>query len=132
MILSSGDSDLACHRISIVKTLLNSLHVHIGYDDEGFLAYTDKKSGKQKVSVKTWPDVQSAKVAVATGLAEIEWTSRHLRRNGEAFVFGFSRNQTKSRLMAPADLETSKLEYSPRISALFIKHSADRPSTVRQ
>ena len=56
-----------------MKTLLNSLYVHIGYDDEGFLVYTDKKSGKQKVSVKTWPDVQSAKVAVATGLGKIEW-----------------------------------------------------------
>jgi hypothetical protein len=35
--------------------------------------HTAKKSGKQKISVKRWPDVQSAKVAVSNDLGKIEW-----------------------------------------------------------
>jgi hypothetical protein len=57
----------------IVKTLLNSPRAHVGYEEDGHLLYTDKKSGKQKISLKRWPDLQSAKKAVATELGKIEW-----------------------------------------------------------
>ena len=56
-----------------MKTLLNTLRAHIGYDDDGFLVHTDKRSGKQKVTLKSWPNVETAKVAVATELGKIEW-----------------------------------------------------------
>ena len=56
-----------------MRTLLNNLYAHIGYDDYGYLVHTAKKSGKQKISVKRWPDVQSAKVAVSNDLGKIEW-----------------------------------------------------------
>lgn len=56
-----------------MKTLLNNLRAHIGYDDNGFLVHTDKESGKQKVSLERWPNVETAKMAVATGLGKIEW-----------------------------------------------------------
>ena len=56
-----------------MKTLLNTLRVHVGYDDDGFLVHTDKRSGKQKVSLKSWPSVETAKAAVATELGKIAW-----------------------------------------------------------
>ena len=56
-----------------MKTLLNNLRVHIGYDDDGFLVHTDKESGKQKVSLRGWPSLEAAKVAVATELAKVGW-----------------------------------------------------------
>jgi hypothetical protein len=57
----------------IVKTLLNDLGAHIGYEDDGHLVHTDKRTGVQKVSLETWPDVASAKEAVAEKLNKIEW-----------------------------------------------------------
>ena len=56
-----------------MKTLLNNLRAHIGYDDNGFLVHTDKESGKQKGQSRGWPNVETAKMAVATGLGKIEW-----------------------------------------------------------
>ncbi len=56
-----------------MKTILNNLWAHIGYDDDGYLVHTDKRTGKQKTSLKAWPDVTSAKEAVAARLGEIEW-----------------------------------------------------------
>jgi hypothetical protein len=35
--------------------------------------HTEKKSGKQKISLKRWPDAQAAKVPVAAELGKIEW-----------------------------------------------------------
>jgi hypothetical protein len=55
------------------QTILNNLWAHIGYDDDGRLVYTDKRTGKQKTSLKTWLDATSAKEAVALTLSEIEW-----------------------------------------------------------
>jgi hypothetical protein len=60
-------------RLTIVKTLLNNLWAHIGYEDDGYLVHTDKRTGKQKISIETWPDVASAKEAVAARLSKIEW-----------------------------------------------------------
>jgi hypothetical protein len=59
--------------LTIVKTLLNNLWAYIGYDDDGHLVHTDKRTGKQKTSLETWPDARSAKEAVAARLSEIEW-----------------------------------------------------------
>ena len=54
--------DLARHRVTatcrrrvtteptIVKTLLNNLRTHIGYEDDGRLVHTDKKTGVQRVA----------------------------------------------------------------------------------
>jgi hypothetical protein len=59
--------------IAIVKTALNNLWTHIGYEDDGHLVHTDKRSGVQRITLKTWPDVASAKEAVAAGFSKIEW-----------------------------------------------------------
>ena len=56
---------------TIVKTLLNNLWTHIGYEDDGRLVHTDKKTGVQKISLKTWFDMASAKKALDAG--KIEW-----------------------------------------------------------
>jgi hypothetical protein len=61
------------HWIIIVKTLLNNERAHIGYEDDGHLVHTDKRTGKQRISLKTWPDIASAKNAVAKDLGKIEW-----------------------------------------------------------
>ena len=58
---------------TIVKTLLNDLWTHIGYEDDGRLVYTDKKTGVQKISLKAWFDTASAKKAVDAGFSKIEW-----------------------------------------------------------
>jgi hypothetical protein len=59
--------------ITIVKTLLNNLWTHIGYEDDGHLVHTDKRTGMQLVSVKTWPSLVSARQALAIGFSKIEW-----------------------------------------------------------
>jgi hypothetical protein len=60
--------------LTIVKTLLNNLWTHIGYEDDGHLLHTDKRTGAQRVSLHKWPDPASAKKALAAGgLAKIEW-----------------------------------------------------------
>jgi hypothetical protein len=35
--------------------------------------HTDRRTGVQKISRKTWPDLASAKDAVAAGFSKIEW-----------------------------------------------------------
>jgi hypothetical protein len=64
----SAKSDL-----TIVKTLRNNLWTHIGHEDDGHLVHTDKRTGKQKISVKTWPSLLSAREALAIGFSKIEW-----------------------------------------------------------
>jgi hypothetical protein len=56
-----------------MKTILNNLWTHIGHEDDGHLVHTDKRTGKQKISLETWPDVASAREAVAVKLSKIEW-----------------------------------------------------------
>jgi hypothetical protein len=56
-----------------VKTVLNNLWTHIGYEDDGHLVHTDKRTGVQRISLKTWPNVASAKEAVTAGFRKIEW-----------------------------------------------------------
>jgi hypothetical protein len=57
----------------IVKTVQNNLSTHIGHEDDGHLVHTDKRTGAQKISLKAWPDLASAKKAVAAGFSKIEW-----------------------------------------------------------
>ena len=59
--------------MTIVKTLLNNLWTHIGHEDDGHLVHTDKRTGKQLVSIKTWPSLVSARQALAIGFSKIEW-----------------------------------------------------------
>jgi len=59
--------------LSIVKTVLNNLWTHIGHEDDGHLVHTDKRTGMQLVSVKTWPSLASARQALAIGFSKIEW-----------------------------------------------------------
>jgi hypothetical protein len=56
-----------------VKTVLNNLWTHIGYEDDGRLVHTDKRTGAQKISLKTWFDVASARRALGAGIEKIEW-----------------------------------------------------------
>lgn len=41
-----------------MKTLLNNPRAYIAYDDDGYLLHTDKKTGKQRISLKTWAGSQ--------------------------------------------------------------------------
>ena len=56
-----------------MKTLLNNLRTHIGREDDGHLVHTDKRIGKQLVSIKIWPSLVSAQQALAIGFSKIEW-----------------------------------------------------------
>jgi hypothetical protein len=56
-----------------VKTALNNLWTHTGYEDDGRLVRTDKKTGIQLVSVKTWPSLMAARQALDAGFSKIEW-----------------------------------------------------------
>jgi hypothetical protein len=56
-----------------VKTVLNNLWTHIGYEDDGHLVHTDKRTGAQKISRKAWVNIATARKALAAGLGEIEW-----------------------------------------------------------
>ncbi len=58
---------------SFVKTVLNNLWTHIGYEDDGRLVHTDKRTGAQLVSVKTWPSLMAARQALDPGFSKIEW-----------------------------------------------------------
>jgi len=59
--------------IAIVKTALNNLSTHIGYEDDGRLLHTDESTGAQKISLKAWFDVASARRALDAGIEKIEW-----------------------------------------------------------
>jgi hypothetical protein len=56
-----------------LKTLLNNERAYIGYEDDGHLVHTDKRTGKQRIGFQMWPDIASAKMVVARDLGEIEW-----------------------------------------------------------
>ena len=60
-------------KAKIVKTVLNNLWTHIGHEDDGRLVHTDKRTGMQFVSVKTWPNLVAARQARDIGFRKIEW-----------------------------------------------------------
>jgi hypothetical protein len=53
--------------------LLNGVWMDIHYEDGGHLVHTDKRTGKQKISFRMWPDIGSANKALAAELGKIEW-----------------------------------------------------------
>jgi hypothetical protein len=61
------------NRLSFVKTGLNNLWTHVGYEDDGRLVHTDKKTGMQFVRVKTWPSLMAVRQALDAGFSKIEW-----------------------------------------------------------
>jgi hypothetical protein len=60
-------------KVTTMKTLLNSTWDQIGYQDDGHLVHTDKRTGKQEISFRMWPDVARANKTLASGLGRIEW-----------------------------------------------------------
>ena len=56
-----------------MKTVLNNLWTHIGYENDGRLVHTDKSIGALKFSLKAWFDVASARKALEAGIEKIEW-----------------------------------------------------------
>ena len=52
---------------------MNNLWAYIGYEDDGHLLHTVKRTGAKRVSVQDWPDPASAKNALAAGPGKIEW-----------------------------------------------------------
>jgi hypothetical protein len=53
--------------------LLNDVWAHISYEDDGHLVRTDKRTGKQKISFRMWPDITSANRALTAELGKIQW-----------------------------------------------------------
>ena len=54
-----------------VKTVLNNLWTHIGYEDDGHLVHTDKRTGAQKISRKACVNIATARKAWLPGLAKL-------------------------------------------------------------
>ena len=76
MVLEALQRSLGSFRqaeLTIVKTLLNNLWAHIGYEDDGYLVHTDKRTGARRVSLQRRPDLASAQKALGSGLGKIEW-----------------------------------------------------------
>ena len=55
------------------KTLVNEVWTQIAYHSDGHLVHTDKRSGKQTISFRVWPDIASANRTLAEGLGKIQW-----------------------------------------------------------
>jgi hypothetical protein len=56
-----------------MKTLVNEVWTQIAYHSDGHLVHTDKRSGKQTISFRVWPDIASANRTLAEGLGKIQW-----------------------------------------------------------
>jgi hypothetical protein len=56
-----------------MKTILNDLCTHVGYEHDGRLVHTNKKTGVQMVSIYTWPSLRRAREALANAFGKIEW-----------------------------------------------------------
>jgi hypothetical protein len=65
-----------------MKTVLNNLSSHIGYEHDGRLVHTDKTTGVQMVSVYTWPSLGRAREALANAFGKIEWQKLNEPRSG--------------------------------------------------
>ena len=50
-----------------MKTLVNEVWTQIAYHSDGHLVHTDKRSGKQTISFRVWPDIASANRTLAEG-----------------------------------------------------------------
>jgi hypothetical protein len=56
-----------------MKTLVNEAWAHVAYANDGHLVHTDKRTGKQTLSWRMWPDIASANATLETGLGNIQW-----------------------------------------------------------
>jgi hypothetical protein len=56
-----------------VKMLINDVWAHIAYANDGHLVHTDKRTGKQKISFRMWPDMASANRSLAADSGAIQW-----------------------------------------------------------
>jgi hypothetical protein len=56
-----------------MNTLLNGVWAQIGYQNDGHLVHTDRRTGNHKISFRMWPDIASANKALGEGLGKIEW-----------------------------------------------------------
>jgi hypothetical protein len=43
-----------------MKTLVNEVWTQIAYHNDGHLVHLDKRTGKQTISFRVWPDIASA------------------------------------------------------------------------
>ena len=59
--------------VTIMKILLNEVWDQIGYQDDGHLVRTDRRTGELKISFRMWPDIASANKALGEGLGKVEW-----------------------------------------------------------
>ena len=50
-----------------MKTLVNEVWTQIAYHNDGHLVHTDKRTGKQTISFRVWPDIASANRTLAEG-----------------------------------------------------------------
>jgi hypothetical protein len=56
-----------------MKTLVNEVWTQIAYHNDGHLVHLDKRTGKQTISFRVWPDIASANRTLAEGLGKIQW-----------------------------------------------------------
>jgi hypothetical protein len=56
-----------------MKTLVNEVWAHVAYTNDGRLVHTDKRTGKQTISLRMWPDIATADATLASGLRNIQW-----------------------------------------------------------
>jgi hypothetical protein len=56
-----------------MKTLVNEVWTQIAYHNDGHLVRTDKRTGKQTISFRVWPDMASANRTLAEGFGKIRW-----------------------------------------------------------
>jgi hypothetical protein len=56
-----------------MKTLVNEVWAQIAYHNDGHLVRTDKRTGKQTISFRVWPDMASANRTLAEGFGKIRW-----------------------------------------------------------
>jgi hypothetical protein len=64
---------IECCWVITMKMLLNDVWAHISYEDDGHLVHTDKRTGKQKISFRMWPDIASANRTLTAELGKIQW-----------------------------------------------------------
>jgi hypothetical protein len=56
-----------------VRTLVNEVWTEIAYHNDGHLLRLDKRTGKQTISFRVWPDSASADRTLAEGHSAIAW-----------------------------------------------------------
>jgi hypothetical protein len=65
--------DLKDRAILAYKAVHHELCIHLGYEHDGRLVHTEKKTGMQVVSIYTWPSLRRGREALANAFGKIEW-----------------------------------------------------------